>query len=150
MMPPVASRQDVAEALRFSRAKVCRGQRPYAAPSARLNNLASRIEDSFANIRRDGPRRLDEGAVPYWRTFPQPLNQPIIEGARRGLLGRQLATVAQGLVDSSVGACALALALYHLGQLRRGMAAIVLGHHARHVVPAVGTVAWMLILICLL
>lgn len=149
MMPPVASRADVAAGLLFGRAKVRPGRKVLVGTDT-MRRLATRTEDSYVNVRRDGPRRLDEGSVPYWQTFPDPLHQPLVEAAGPGRVRQQLALFKQGLVDSSVGACALVLALYHTGRLNKDFAQLLLGHHARHVVQAVGMSAWIILLLCLL
>ena len=63
-----------------------------------------------------------------------------------------IAGVPQGIVNSSIGVCALVLALYHAGRLRGEYAQIILGVHSLHVMQALGAVGLssMTLLICLI
>lgn len=129
---------DLREAVAFSPALKRKGIKPWAAPLQALNDVASRIEDTYANIEKDGPRRLDEGSVPFYRTFVRPLGRPIVEAmAQRHPGNRPLALVAYLLqygADATVGACAILLCLSHVVRANPGYAAIVLGAHAQHVI----------------
>lgn len=140
-MITAARRQEMRDALNFTKPRLQRGYRPFAAPSAALNDLGTRIESTFANISKDGPRRLNEGDVPYWSTLPNdPLCHPIVESASGGRAMRLLANLPQCLANTGIGICALAMALYYAVRLKRNCAQIVLGAHAIHVAQAVVTV----------
>ena len=125
---------DLREATQFTRAPLRRGMKPFAAPKS-LNRLASRFEDVYLNLRRDGPRRLDEQpGQPYWATLPKGVSHPISNVTSNSVVMRHLRDFAQSEVDATVGLFAVVLALYHCGRLRPQYAQLILGHHALQIV----------------
>lgn len=115
---------DLEAALRFSRAPRVLGHKPDAGPSAWYNDHATRVTDAYVNIERDGPRRLDEGGVPYYKRLPQGIVGPVVLAAA---LKRARGVPALGMPDWSKfkqawvdGVVAVYAALKALALYRRG------------------------------
>lgn len=132
-----ATLADLNAALHFGRAPKRGGSKPFAGPTPWHNEHATQVTDRYMNIERDGPRRLDETGVPYYKTLPQGVVAPIVLEAKarplRGLLALDRAKFRQLYVDLIVAVHAIrqALALYKQGD--KEQAAMVLQGHLLHV-----------------
>lgn len=69
--------------------------------------------DFYVDVKRDGPRKLNETGTPYWKSFGSPNRHPVIESARTKHAERCvvmfLACGVQAGVNILVGLCAMAL-----------------------------------------
>lgn len=107
-------RDQIREGLAFVGARggrrVSAEQRPTAAPFAWLNSLGSYRGAFYQDVRRDGPRRLDETDGPMSRGWRAPTYRPVREHLTRPghRVGNHLAALAQIGVDAGIGVAVVA------------------------------------------